>query len=220
MNYVVIDLEMCKVPKMYRNKMYKYATEIIEIGTVLLNEDFRQIATLRQYVHPEYGVLDHYISNLTGIQNVQIKNAPLLEEALKHLTNWPGDREYKVFAWSECDFAQLRREIKSKQIEDEQIQNFMQPKRWVDYQDVFVKRSGFSRAISLSEALILCGMEPYGRLHDGLDDAVNTAKLIEMLELNPNYQIHNYEKELAISAEPLQFCMGDLFTGVKLECIA
>ena len=41
MNYVVIDLEMCKVPKMYRNKMYKYATEIIEIGTVLLNEDFR-----------------------------------------------------------------------------------------------------------------------------------------------------------------------------------
>lgn len=167
MNYVVIDLEMCKVPKMYRNKMYKYATEIIEIGTVLLNEDFRQIATLRQYVHPEYGVLDHYISNLTGIQNVQIKNAPLLEEALKHLTNWLGDREYKVFAWSECDFAQLRREIKSKQIEDEQIQNFMQPKRWVDYQDVFVKRSGFSRAISLSEALILCGMEPYGRLRSG-----------------------------------------------------
>ena len=54
MNYVVIDLEMCKVPKMYRNKMYKYATEIIEIGTVLLDEDFRQIATLRQYVHPEY----------------------------------------------------------------------------------------------------------------------------------------------------------------------
>lgn len=46
MNYVVIDLEMCKVPKMYRNKIYKYATEIIEIGTVLLNEDFRQIATL------------------------------------------------------------------------------------------------------------------------------------------------------------------------------
>lgn len=143
MNYVVIDLEMCKVPKMYRNKMYKYATEIIEIGTVLLNEDFRQIATLRQYVHPEYGVLDHYISNLTGIQNVQIKNAPLLEEALKHLTNWLGDREYKIFAWSECDFAQLRREIKSKQIEDEQIQNFMQPKRWIDYQDAFVKRSGF-----------------------------------------------------------------------------
>lgn len=220
MNYVVIDLEMCKVPKMYRNKVYKYATEIIEVGTVLLDGNFKQIATLRQYVHPKHGVLDHYISDLTGIQNAQIKNAPLLAETLKHLTNWLGDREYKVFAWSECDYTQLKREIECKKIEDEQIQMFMQPERWVGYQDVFVKRNGFSRAISLSEALILCGMEPYGRLHDGLDDAVNTAKLIEMLELNPNYQIHNYEKELAISAEPLQFCMGDLFAGVKLECIA
>ena len=37
------------------------------------------------YKRQEYGVLDHYISNLTGIQNVQIKNAPLLEEALKQM---------------------------------------------------------------------------------------------------------------------------------------
>ena len=30
MNYLVIDLEMCKVPKDYRNKNYKYASEIIQ----------------------------------------------------------------------------------------------------------------------------------------------------------------------------------------------
>ena len=93
----------------------------------------------------------------------------------------------------------------------------MQPKRWIDYQDAFVKRSGFSRAISLSEALMLCDMQPCGRLHDGFDDAINTAKLIEMLESDPDYQIRNYEKELAISAEPLQFCMGDLFAGLSLS---
>ena len=49
------------------------------------------------------------------------------------------------------------------------------------------------------------------------DDAINTAKLIEMLESDPDYQIRNYEKELAISAEPLQFCMGDLFAGLSLS---
>ena len=215
MNYVVIDLEMCKVPKMYRNKMYKYATEIIEIGTVLLNEDFRQIATLRQYVHPEYGVLDHYISNLTGIQNVQIKNAPLLEEALKHLTNWLGDREYKIFAWSECDFAQLRREIKSKQIEDEQIQNFMQPKRWIDYQDVFKKRFDLDRCYSLEDALESAEIEPEGRFHDGLDDAVNTGALIKKLELNPEYEIAKYA--LPESDEHLSCTIGDLFAGLQLK---
>jgi len=64
---------------------------------------------------------------------------------------------------------------------------------------------------------MLCDMQPCGRLHDGLDDAINTAKLIEMLESDPDYQIRNYEKELAISAEPLQFCMGDLFAGLSLS---
>ena len=38
MNYLVIDLEMCKVPKNYREKNYKYASEIIQVGAVLLDE--------------------------------------------------------------------------------------------------------------------------------------------------------------------------------------
>ncbi len=42
MNYLVIDLEMCKVPKDYRNKNYKYASEIIQIGAVLLDERYRR----------------------------------------------------------------------------------------------------------------------------------------------------------------------------------
>ena len=88
---------------------------------------------------------------------------------------------------------------------------------WIVYQVAFVKRSGISRAFALSDALTLCDMQPCGRLHDCLDDAINTAKLIEMLESDPDYQIRNYEKELAISAEPLQFCMGDLFAGLSLS---
>ena len=39
MNYLVIDLEMCKVPKNYRGKNYKYASEIIQVGAVLLDEE-------------------------------------------------------------------------------------------------------------------------------------------------------------------------------------
>lgn len=55
MNYLVIDLEMCRVSKLYC-KGYKYASEIIQIGTVLLDEEFSRIAALCQYVNPEYGV--------------------------------------------------------------------------------------------------------------------------------------------------------------------
>ena len=97
MNYLVIDLEMCRVKKLYR-KTYKYASEIIQIGAVLLDEGFNRIATMCEYVNPKYGVLDNFIESMTGIKNRDIKQAPKLTEALEHLTDWLGDREYKVYA--------------------------------------------------------------------------------------------------------------------------
>ena len=38
MNYLVIDLEMCNVPRDYRSQSYKYANETIQIGAVLLDD--------------------------------------------------------------------------------------------------------------------------------------------------------------------------------------
>lgn len=46
MNYLVIDLEMCNVPRDYRSRSYKYANETIQIGAVLLDEEFKRIGTL------------------------------------------------------------------------------------------------------------------------------------------------------------------------------
>ena len=79
MNYLVIDLEMCNVPRDYRSRSYKYANETIQIGAVLLDEEFKRIGTLSQYVHPEHGVIDPFIQNLTGIRNSQVKKAPRIE---------------------------------------------------------------------------------------------------------------------------------------------
>ena len=39
MNYLVIDLEMCKVPKDYRNKNYKYASELFRLERFSLMND-------------------------------------------------------------------------------------------------------------------------------------------------------------------------------------
>ena len=111
MNYLVIDLEMCKVPKMYRNSGYKYASEIIQIGAVLLDQDYRKAAEISRYVHPDHGVLDHYIGELTGIQNKELKNAPGLAEVLKDIVDRLEGCAYKIYAWSENDFLQLGREI-------------------------------------------------------------------------------------------------------------
>ena len=216
MNYLVIDLEMCKVPRDYRSKRYKYANETIQIGAVLLDEEFKRIGTLSQFVHPEHGVIDYFIENLTGIKNVQVKHAPRLQEALLHMLNWIGDREYKVYVWSGSDRAQILHEIKAKNIVDEKVASFMEESRWVDYQDIFMKRYEMSRKMSLEEALGRADIDPEGRFHDGLNDAVNTGLLIEKLELNPDYQLVSYEMPEKPS-EHLSSSLGELFAGMELK---
>lgn len=216
MFYLVIDLEMCKVPRDYRGKSYRYANEIIQIGAVLLDDSFKRIGTLCQYVHPEHGVIDYFIENLTGIKNSQVKKAPKLDEALIHMIDWLGERDYKIYAWSESDRNQLLHEIKAKNMTDERIYAFMKAENWIDYQDVFMKRFELSRQLSLEEALGRAEIEPEGKFHDGLDDAVNTAYLIEKLELNPEYQLVSYEMPDKPS-ERLCSTLGEFFTGLDLS---
>ena len=220
MNHLVIDLEMCRVPKHYRTKDYKHPLEIIQIGAVLLDEEYEIIGKLNQYVHPEHGVVDYFITNLTGIENKQLKNAPCLKEALKHMIDWIGEREYKVYAWSNSDHKQLSHEINSKGLSNTSIDGFMSQDRWIDYQAVFGSRFDFNRAVSLEETLMYCNVSSEGRMHDGLDDAVNTAKVIKVLETDENFKLYECKEEFMGEMPTLNFSMGDLFTGLKIECFA
>lgn len=216
MFHLVVDLEMCNVPKIYRRNSYNYSKEIIQIGAVLLDDEFKRVATLTQYVHPEYGVIDHFIENLTGIKNSQVKNAPLLQDALIAMLNWIGDREYQVYAWSETDRNQILHELKAKKIDDERIVAFTECEKWIDYQSVFMERFGIGRQISLEEALNRTEIEPEGRFHDGLVDAINTGYLIEKLELNPGYQLVSYEVEEK-ETRPLSSTLGEFFSNLNFQ---
>ena len=216
MNYLVLDLEMCGVSGLYSHR-YKYKHEIIQIGGVLLGEDYEPIATICQYVQPKYGVLDHFISQMTGITNDQIKYAPMLEEAVIHLLEWIGNREYKVFAWSNTDYRQLKHEIQSKGITNPEILEFVNQDRWTDYQKTFDNRYDFDRSVGLADALELCEIEPDGHFHDGLDDAINTAKIIKKLEENPDYQIVHSDHVIESESEPLKTSLGELFSGLDIK---
>ena len=144
-----------------------------------------------------------------------MKDAETLEEVIHTMLEWIGNREYKVYAWSDSDFMQLYREIQCKEIQGNDIEAFMYPERWVDYQQVFGNRYGYKDCIALEEALDLCEIDLEGRQHDGLCDAYNTAKLIAKLELDSEYKItkDRYVKE----SEPLSTCLGDMFAGLVLQ---
>lgn len=70
--YVVYDLEMCKVPKGEKREEFGSRQELIQIGAVLLDEEFKTIDTFMTYVAPRFGFVDSFIEKLTGITPAKI----------------------------------------------------------------------------------------------------------------------------------------------------
>lgn len=85
----------------------------------------------------------------------------------------------------------------------------MNAEHWVDYQNIFGKRYGYDRAVSLEDALLYSEIDQAGRAHNGLDDAYNTAQLIEKLEKNPDY-IPCVKSAAKKKEDMLTYSLGDL----------
>lgn len=215
MKYVVIDLEMCKVPKGCRCKDYKWAQETIEIGAVLLNEEFEVIDRFDTFVRPRYGRVDHFIENLTGINERDLKEAPFFEEAIDSFTEWIPVGDVSCVSWSMSDSDQIERELIAKGHSNSKMIELLTT--WIDCQKIFDDRLELCRPSKLEEALILADIYPEGNMHNGLSDAHNTAILFRKLEgcdelvLNETYQAATKEESV-----PMVVCIGDLFRNIAV----
>lgn len=79
-----------------------------------------------------------------------------------------------------------------------------------------MRRYKLGREFSLEEALIRADIRPEGRFHDGLDDAVNTGKLIQKLELDPGFELTaGYVPP--VSDAPLSCSFGDLLAKMQIK---
>lgn len=115
MKHIVIDFEMQHGEmQLLQSAPNVYQTEIIEIGAVMLNDKFEFVSEFKSYVHPSYGKLSDNIAILTGIKDSDIRDAPLISEAVSSLFAWIGDGEFTVYAWSTADYTQLSRELAGK----------------------------------------------------------------------------------------------------------
>ncbi len=215
MKYAVVDLEMCYVPKGYKKCGYKYLMETIQIGAVLLNEDYEIIDKFNTYVKPEYGCINGYIKNLTGISQKDVNNAPSFEEALEAFLDWLPADDVRCVSWSDSDPKQIIHETFEKGIEDDRLEIIFA--NWIDCQKTFGQKMERKNAYSLEEALFISNIAPEGRTHDGLADAENTAVLFTKLETDPDYRLNEYyEIAKKEDVDHLSFSMGDLFAGIVL----
>lgn len=208
--YVVIDFEMCRVPLevkcSYHNKQ-----EIIQIGAALMSEDYIVVDTFNEYVSPQYGYVDSYIRNLTGISGKDLYGADHIDTVMGRFLDWLPDEDVIFISWSDNDCKQLRKELQCKEIViSERLEHIFET--WVDCQPLFSEKLHSKKRYSLEEALVAADICTEGRAHDGMIDAYNTALLYAKMQkedelvLNEDYRKAHYGEAL----EGLTYSLADI----------
>jgi inhibitor of KinA sporulation pathway (predicted exonuclease) len=161
--------------------------EIIEFPSILYKVDsntnsFEVIEEFHQYVKPTYRpILTKFCKDLTGIQQSTIDSANTIEFVYQDHINWikkyvkPSDE--LIFAT--CGYwdlkTMLRNEVKNKNLVLNPIY-----KKYINVKDeyeYFFKR----KTRSMSDMLTHLNIPLVGRLHSGIDDTRNIAKIVEKM---------------------------------------
>lgn len=213
MKHIVVDLEMNPIAKEYRKEKTICSREIIEIGAVVLDEQYKEVDSFRTLVKPQYNdKIKPNLEKLTGITTELVENAPVFEEALEKFFTWCKDinDDIKIYQWSESDWTQVTREIELKEIFiEEQYKKFLY--HWIDFQKEYGKKLNLSNAISLKKAVMYAGVEFEGREHDALDDARNTAVLLEILR-TPELCKKALDRVIEVlTPSPMNVTLGSMF---------
>lgn len=212
MKHIVVDIEMNCVAKKSEVRSF-CSMETIEIGAVMLDDNLQEISAFRTYVKPEYNdCIDRKIKRLTGITEEMVQNAPVFNEALRMFTNWClGTEEVTIYAWSDTDYCQITREIELKKYEMIPEEETILVEKWSDFQNEFDTHLGFNKKLSLSMALDMAGINFTGREHDALDDARNTAELLNILKNTALFNLTLKKIKEAMEPSKISNTMGELF---------
>lgn len=176
--------------KNQQTKEYRLGNEIIQIGATLLDEEYNIIGSFDSYVKPEYGALDSRIVSLTGIRGSNLKDAPLLKDALIDFADFIPEGDVIGVSWSHTDDRQLCKEMKKKGIEIPKVSALFGT--WLDCQQTFSVKIEATKAYNLTEALNIANIEYEEGAHDGAVDAHNTALLFAKMQKEDVMELNTY----------------------------
>lgn len=220
MKYVVVDLEMNPIAVQFKSQRNICKNEIIQIGAILLGEDYKEIDSFKTYVCPQYNTgIERVIEKLTGITWIQVEQAPDFEKALASFVRWCDliEGDFQIIQWSENDLKQIEQEIMLKELAGLDETNISSEK-WIDFQLEYGETIGIARRTTLTDAVMFSGEDFVGRHHDALYDARNTADLFRTVRVP-----EKCEKALgvvidAFKEKTIGISLGQLF-DLKAMCI-
>lgn len=216
MQHIFLDFEMNPIPRENREARAVVLSEIIQIGAVKLDSNYQLTDRFSLNVRPELNQIMPHITNLTGIRQEDVDDAPLLKEAIDIFARWIEEgaekegRKIRIYAWSNSDWRQFSCECRLKGLEIPPCFN-----RWMDFQRVYTRLMGLSRRspLSLTNALGASEGTFSGSQHSAVADAENSASLLTLVKDKEAFaERTKIVRELMGKGEtPAGATLGDLF---------
>jgi inhibitor of KinA sporulation pathway (predicted exonuclease) len=190
---VIFDLELIK---RFRKGQ---PSEIVEIGACKVHLGKKEIIDQFQlYILPKRGHISKSTRKFIKMKEEDVDKAVSFEEAIQQFASWLGD-DYYLCSWGKDDKAHFINQAAQNKINLGWLRNYN------DIQKPIGKliTQNPNNQLGLKNALKIAGIEPKGKAHRGIDDAINTAELfikfIDRIELQENTlsekEIHNQYKK-------------------------
>lgn len=210
MRYVFVDFEMNPIEGSHKEEKKICGSEIIEIGAVMLDEDFKEISFFKELIKPQFNTqIYKKWEELTGITTEMVSGAQHFGKVFSEFITWCDERDYEIYAWSNSDCSHILKEMKLKNFETYEACEYML-NHWLDFQKIYCEIVSEEKLISLENALSACGIPFSGRKHDALYDARNTSLLFAESKVTDLAKLVK-EVKAAMSPTLESTTLGDLF---------
>ena len=181
-NYIIFDLEWNQCTEGKENSIEHFPFEIIEIGGVKMDEEFRMISEFHKLITPQVYTEMHYkIMEVTHMDMGQLRQeGQPFTQVIGEFLQWCGE-EYQFCTWGTMDLTELQRNMDYYHVKIP----FQRPLKYYDVQKLYALQSGDIKAKpSLDhsvEDLEILEERPF---HRALDDAYYTGKVMQCLEFS------------------------------------
>ncbi|MDV4152137.1 3'-5' exonuclease [Clostridium sp. AL.422] len=199
MKYIIFDLEFNQSSNK-EDKLAQLPFEIIQIGALKLDEDFKTISIFNELVKPiVYKSILPYIQDLTNITNEMISSAKEFTSIYYDFMNFIGNEDTTFVIWGLVDLRELYKAIVYFNLT---TKNF--PKHYIDIQDYASKYFKFTagKRIGLKNALDFLNIHIELEFHNAFNDAYYTAEVFKKLYTD-SIEIKDYTyTPIRIKSEP------------------
>lgn len=168
LNAVVFDLELVK--RFKKGQL----SEIVEIGACKVDLNTKEIIdTFQIYILPRSGYITKSTRKFINMEKEALKSSVSFQLGIEKFKEWLG-QDYFLCSWGNDDKTHFLDQCTRNKIDLAWLKNYNDIQKQIGK----IVNGESKNQLGLKSALEIAEIEPVGKAHRGIDDAINTAQLL------------------------------------------